>query len=70
MKKRLDKYGSDDGIDIYMTFFGQFERAFEGLEVGNSSVDGRPTTQEIKNSLGSVMMGIALTVFQYFGLRQ
>jgi hypothetical protein len=34
----------------------------------DNSLNGRPTTEEIENSLGGIMMGITLVIYQKFGL--
>lgn len=36
----------------------------------DNSVNDRPTTEEIENSLGSIMVGITLIIFQHLGMKQ
>ena len=51
MKKGLHNHRSDDRVDIYRAFFKNF-CAFQGLGMGDNSVNGRPTTEGLENSLG------------------
>lgn len=55
MKKRVDDDRSDERIYVD-TFFRGFQRAFEGFEMCDDILNSRSSTEEIQDSLSSVMI--------------